>query len=184
VDLGTSSVAITRELAAEVARRGAVWVDAPVARTRAAAEAGTLAVMVGSEAQVFARLRPLIGTFANDITLCGPVGCVQVVKILNNMVLFETVVAISEAKAIGERAASISAAVRRAVRALPTASLRSHGIKRCARRISTRLLGGIRARTAPALQLARETGVDTQGARRWTLVRRAIEAGPGRPIIR
>ena len=44
----------------------------------------------------------MIATFASDITHCGPVGCGQVVKILNSMILFETVVAISEAKAIGK----------------------------------------------------------------------------------
>ena len=47
------------------------------------------------------RLQPLIATFASDIALCGPMGCGQVLKILNNMMLFEHVVALSEAKNIG-----------------------------------------------------------------------------------
>jgi len=42
-------------------------------------------------------------TFASEITLCGGVGSGQVVKILNNMVLFETVLALSEARAIARR---------------------------------------------------------------------------------
>ena len=62
VDLGTSPVDTTRALAARFAERGAVFVDAPVARTRAAAEAGQLSVMVGAEPDVFERVRPLIGT--------------------------------------------------------------------------------------------------------------------------
>ena len=70
---------------------------------RAAAEAGTLSVMVGADPELFERARPLIATFATEITLCGPVGSGQVVKILNNMVLFETVVALSEARAIARR---------------------------------------------------------------------------------
>ena len=74
-----------------------------MARTRAAAEAGTLSVMVGADPELFERARPLIATFATEITLCGPVGSGQVVKILNNMVLFETVVALSEARAIARR---------------------------------------------------------------------------------
>ena len=89
--------------AAEFAAKGAGYVDAPVARTRAAAEAGTLAVMVGADAATFERVRPLIATFATDIAHCGPVGCGQVLKILNNMLLFQHVVALAEAKAIGER---------------------------------------------------------------------------------
>lgn len=104
VDLSTSPVDLTRELAEQFKARGAIFVDAPVARTRAAAEAGTLSVMVGGEPDLFARIRPLIATFASEITLCGPIGSGQVVKILNNMVLFETVVALSEARAIARRA--------------------------------------------------------------------------------
>jgi len=104
VDLSTSSVDTTRELAAAFATHGVAFADAPLARTRAAAEAGTLSVMVGAESQLFERLRPLIATFATEITLCGGVGCGQVVKILNNLVLFETVLALAEAKLIGERA--------------------------------------------------------------------------------
>jgi 3-hydroxyisobutyrate dehydrogenase-like beta-hydroxyacid dehydrogenase len=104
VDLSTSSVDTTRELAAAFATHGVAFADAPLARTRAAAEAGTLSVMVGAEPELFERLRPLIATFATEITLCGGVGCGQVVKILNNLVLFETVLALAEAKLIGERA--------------------------------------------------------------------------------
>lgn len=103
VDTSTTPVGLTRDLAAKFAQRGVTFVDAPVARTRAAAEEGTLSVMVGAEERVFAQLLPLIETFASDVTLCGTVGCGQVVKILNNMVLFETVMALSEAKAIAER---------------------------------------------------------------------------------
>jgi 3-hydroxyisobutyrate dehydrogenase-like beta-hydroxyacid dehydrogenase len=104
VDLSTSSVDTTRALAAAFAQQGVAFADAPLARTRAAAEAGTLSVMVGAEPELFERLRPLIATFATEITLCGGVGCGQVVKILNNLVLFETVLALAEAKLIGERA--------------------------------------------------------------------------------
>jgi 3-hydroxyisobutyrate dehydrogenase-like beta-hydroxyacid dehydrogenase len=85
VDLSTSSVDTTRALAAAFAQQGVAFADAPLARTRAAAEAGTLSVMVGAEPELFERLRPLIATFATEITLCGGVGCGQVVKILNNL---------------------------------------------------------------------------------------------------
>ena len=104
VDLSTSPVDLTRELSQEFAGRGTVFIDAPVARTRAAAEAGTLSVMVGGDEAVFNRVRPLLATFATEITLCGPVGCGQVLKILNNMVLFQIGMAIADAKVIGERA--------------------------------------------------------------------------------
>jgi len=47
VDLGTSSVSQTRDFAGQLQARGAAWLDAPIARTRQAAQDGTLSVMVG-----------------------------------------------------------------------------------------------------------------------------------------
>ncbi len=104
VDLSTSQVSLTLDLAKAFEARGVTLVDAPVARTRAAAEAGTLSVMVGARPEVFAALRPLLTTFASDIALCGAVGSGQVLKILNNYVLFQTGHALAEARAIAKRA--------------------------------------------------------------------------------
>ncbi|MBI5128657.1 MAG: NAD(P)-dependent oxidoreductase [Rhodopseudomonas palustris] len=104
VDLGTSPVQASRELAERFAAKGAAFADAPIARTRQAAEDGTLSVMVGADTATFARLQPLIATFATDITHCGDVGAGQVVKILNNMVLMQTVVALGEALETARRA--------------------------------------------------------------------------------
>ncbi|MBS0531681.1 MAG: NAD(P)-dependent oxidoreductase [Proteobacteria bacterium] len=104
VDLGTSAVDLTKSLAERFAAKGADYADAPIARTRQAAEEGTLSVMVGAGEAMFAKLKPLIETFATDITRCGPVGSGQVVKILNNMVLMQTVVASAEALETAKRA--------------------------------------------------------------------------------
>ena len=71
---------------------------------RPTAEEGTLSVMVGADQSTFVKLKPLIETFATDITHCGPVGSGQVVKILNNMVLMQTVVALAEALEAAKRA--------------------------------------------------------------------------------
>lgn len=169
VDLGTSPVDTTRALAAEFAGRGATFIDAPVARTRAAAEAGTLAVMVGGEPDVFERVRPLIAAFATDITHCGPAGCGQVVKILNNMVLFETVAAIAEAKAIGERAGVDPALLFDALSkgSADSFALRNHGMKAVLPgEFPERAFSVDYARKdlSYALQLAREHGIDVCGA--------------------
>ncbi len=169
VDLGTSPVDFTRQLAREFAGRGAVFIDAPVARTRAAAEAGTLAVMVGASPVVFEQVRPLLATFASDITHCGPVGCGQVVKILNNMVLFETLMAISEAKAIGERAGVDPGLLFDALSkgSADSFALRNHGMKAVLpgdfplRAFS---VSYARKDLGYALRLAQETRVDAQGA--------------------
>ncbi|MBV8851538.1 MAG: NAD(P)-dependent oxidoreductase [Methylobacteriaceae bacterium] len=104
VDLGTSPVELTRSLAAKFAAKGAGYADAPIARTRQAAEEGTLSIMVGADAETFTQIQPLLACCATDIAHCGPVGSGQIVKILNNMVLTETVVALSEALIVARRA--------------------------------------------------------------------------------
>lgn len=177
VDLSTSPVDLTRDLARRFAERGAVFVDAPVARTRAAAEAGTLSVMVGADAQVFERIRPWLASFASDITLCGPSGCGQIVKLLNNMVLFETVMALSEAKAIGERAGVDPALLFETLSkgSADSFALRNHGMKAMLpgdfpeRAFS---VGYAAKDLAYALALAADTGVDARGAQ---LVRELFE---------
>lgn len=104
VDMSTAPVGLTREVEAKLSSRGIEFADAPVARTRQAAEDGTLSIMVGASDSVFENIEPLLAHAASDVTHCGIVGCGQVVKILNNMVLFETVVALSEAMAMGKAA--------------------------------------------------------------------------------
>ena len=102
IDLGTSSVELTRDFAKQFERRGAWWIDAPIARTRQAAQDGTLSVMVGASPELFDAVEPLIRCFATEVTLCGGTGAGQVTKILNNMVLFQTVNALAEAVAIAK----------------------------------------------------------------------------------
>ena len=192
IDLGTSPVDTTRQLAQAFASRGAVFIDAPVARTRAAAEAGTLSVMVGGEASVFEKVRPLIAHFANEITLCGPVGCGQVVKILNNMILFEIGVAIAEAKAIGTHAGVDPALLFDTLSkgSGDSFALRNHGMKAMIpdqfplRAFSVQYA---RKDLGYALRLASEAKVDAQGARNADVwFDKAIKAGLGEqywPVI-
>lgn len=104
VDMSTAPVGLTRRLAAAAGERGIDYADAPVARTRAAAEAGTLAIMIGAQDATFARIEPYLSHAGEEILHCGPIGCGQTAKILNNMVLFQNVVALSEAQALGQAA--------------------------------------------------------------------------------
>jgi 3-hydroxyisobutyrate dehydrogenase-like beta-hydroxyacid dehydrogenase len=103
VDLGTSPVALARALAERFAAKGVAFADAPVARTREAAVAGTLSIMVGAAEETFRRIRPLLDTMATDVTHCGGPGAGQLVKLMNNMVLAQTVVALAEALATARR---------------------------------------------------------------------------------
>ncbi len=169
VDLGTSGVGRTRALARRFAGRGADYADAPIARTRAAAEAGTLALSVGAAPGVFARIRPLLACLGTDITHCGGAGSGQVVKILNNMVLFQTVNALAEALALGRRAGVDAALLFDALAkgSADSFALRNHGMK-------AMLPGEFPERAFSveyaakdngyALELGRECGVRLRGA--------------------
>jgi 3-hydroxyisobutyrate dehydrogenase len=171
VDLGTSPVTLTRALAAEFASRGARYLDAPVARTRAAAEAGTLSVMVGGDAATLEQVEPLLACFATEITHCGALGSGQVTKILNNMVLFETVAALSEACAIARRSGVDARLLFETLSkgSADSFALRNHGLKAI-------IPGDFPARAFSveyalkdlqyALELADDAGVDAAGARR------------------
>jgi 3-hydroxyisobutyrate dehydrogenase-like beta-hydroxyacid dehydrogenase len=103
VDMSTTPVRLTRELHARLATQGINLVDAPVAGMRARAHAGTLSIMVGGTPEAFAAVMPHL-SHMGEATHCGDVGCGQVVKALNNMVVFMTANALAEAITIGRRA--------------------------------------------------------------------------------
>lgn len=97
VDLSTIPVGAAQRVGAAAIERGAAFVDAPVARTRQAAIDGTLSITAGGDPEAFARVEPLLRTMASDVIHCGPNGAGALIKLVNNMVVFETVVALAEA---------------------------------------------------------------------------------------
>ena len=183
VDLGTSPVALARDLDSRFREHDVLFSDAPVARTRAAAEAGTLSIMVGAESSVFNVLEPLLRMMGEEITHCGAVGSGQLVKIMNNMVLFQTVSALAEALKIG-RGVGIDPAVMFSALSKGSAdsfALRNHGMKAMlldsfpqdafSTAYAVKDLGY-------ALELARDIGLDALGAQLvQDRFRQAIDAG-------
>jgi len=104
VDLSTTPVEVARAVAGRLAERGVEFADAPVARTREAAQRGELSIMVGAERELYERIEPLLCYIGSDITYCGGVGCGQVVKLVNNALVFENTMAVAEMMVVGERA--------------------------------------------------------------------------------
>jgi 3-hydroxyisobutyrate dehydrogenase len=185
VDLGTSSVNQTREFAQQLQAKGASWADAPIARTRQAAQDGTLSVMVGGPPELYAAIDPLIRCFATDVTHCGEVGAGQVTKILNNMVLFQTVNALAEAVAIARRN-GVDAALLLDTLSKGSAdsfALRNHGMKAIVpgsfpeRAFSTEYA---LKDLSYALELAGDAGIRIRGAELiGQVLQEAIDAGSG-----
>nr|WP_294531324.1 NAD(P)-dependent oxidoreductase [uncultured Rhodopila sp.] len=168
-DTSTSSVELTRRIGHRLAEKGIHYADAPVARTREAAARGELSIMVGATGETFARIRPILETMGTDVTHCGPVGCGQVVKILNNMLVFQHCAALAEAIAIGRRNGVAPEIL------LPTMAmgsgdsfvLRNHGMKAMLpgvfpeRAFSTRYA---MKDLSYALEMAEASGLDMQAA--------------------
>jgi 3-hydroxyisobutyrate dehydrogenase len=185
VDLGTSSVNQTRDFARQLEAKGASWADAPIARTRQAAQDGTLSVMVGASPELFAAIEPLIRCFATDVTRCGGIGSGQVTKILNNMVLFQTVNALAEAVAVARRNGVDPALLLDTLSkgSADSFALRNHGIKAIVpgnfpeRAFSTEYA---LKDLSYALELADDAGVKIRGAELiGKVLQEAIDAGSG-----
>ncbi len=193
IDTSTAPPALARELAERFATKDVAFADAPIARTRQAAADGTLLIMVGASNELFARIRPLLALMGSEITHCGPVGAGQVVKLLNNMVLFETVNAVCEALAIGTRAGLDGKLLLETLArgSADSFALRNHGLKSALPELYPTDAFSVRYALKDltyALDLARETGVKAEGAELLrSLYQRAIEAGFGdsyHPVIR
>lgn len=192
IDMSTSPVDLTRRLGAAFMERGVRFADAPVARTRAAAENGTLAITVGADDETFAAIQPLLACCGTDITHCGAIGSGQVVKLLNNMVMMETGVAISEALEIGRRAGLDGNLLFEALSkgSADSFALRNHGMKAMLPgEFPQRAFSAIYARKdlTYALVLAQQVGIDAGGAQYVNhLLEQTIAAGDGElywPVI-
>jgi hypothetical protein len=193
VDCSTSPVRLTREVAARCNAAGIAYADAPVARTREAAQKATLSIMVGATPDFFARIRPYLECMGTEVTLCGPIGCGQVVKLLNNMMLFEIGSALAEALAIGRRSGVDERLLLETLSkgSSDSFALRNHGMKAMLPRRFPEDAFGIdyaRKDLAYALELAHEAGVEAEGAE---VARRRLDAASARgfgrnywPVIR
>lgn len=192
VDLGTSPVKLTRELAEKVRKKGADYADAPIARTRQAAIDGTLSVMVGATQNLFAMIEPVIHCFASEVTNCGGTGAGQVAKIMNNMVIFQTVTALSEAYAIAKRCGVDPKSLFETLAkgSADSFALRNHGLKAIIpgefpeRAFSTEYA---LKDLSYALALGDDVGLDMRGAKlAGQVLQETIDAGHGKeywPVI-
>ena len=185
VDLSTSEVSLTQRLAATAHSHGLQYADAPVARTREAAISGTLAIMVGADTMLFKTIQPYLACMASDILHCGDPGAGQMVKILNNMVLFQTVLALSEALIMARRAGLDGEILFDALSegSANSFALQNHGKKALlpgdfpTQAFSTRYA---MKDLLYALQLAEDTNVATPGASTvFNVFKQSIDAGDG-----
>lgn len=103
VDCSTSDPTVSLRLAAELAEIGVDFVDAPLSRTPKEAWEGTLDCMVGATDASFARVQPIIATWAAKIVHIGAVGDGHKMKLLNNFISLGYAALYSEALALSRK---------------------------------------------------------------------------------
>ncbi len=104
IDHTTASAGVARELHAAGNARGVGFLDAPVSGGQAGAENGKLTIMVGGDADTFARAEPVMATYAKAVTLMGGSGAGQLTKMVNQICIAGLVQALSEGLDFARRA--------------------------------------------------------------------------------
>ena len=104
VDCSTSEPNSTDRIRADFTKSEIAFVDAPLARTPKEAELGKLNVMVGADPDVFARIKPALEAFAENIFHVGGPGSGHVLKLLNNFLAMGQAALIAEVLVAGARA--------------------------------------------------------------------------------
>ncbi len=103
VDCSTSEPTVTTRLAAEMKALGVDFADAPLSRTPKEAWEGMLDAMVGADDDVFARIRPVIDTWAGKIVHIGGIGDGHRMKLLNNFISLGMGALFAEALALSRK---------------------------------------------------------------------------------
>jgi 3-hydroxyisobutyrate dehydrogenase-like beta-hydroxyacid dehydrogenase len=104
VDHSTISPDGARAIAWALRKRGIEMLDAPVSGGVAVAEAGRLSIMVGGEAVVVERCRPVLTCYGATIVHIGPSGAGQVAKACNQICTIVNQLGAAEAMLMAERA--------------------------------------------------------------------------------
>jgi 3-hydroxyisobutyrate dehydrogenase len=104
IDMSSSEPTGTRELGAELAKLGAVLIDAPVSGASARAKAGTLAIMIGGDDKAaIESAKPLLLSMGKQLFETGRLGTGHAMKALNNYIGAAGYAAVAEALLIGQR---------------------------------------------------------------------------------
>ncbi|MCL5778104.1 NAD(P)-dependent oxidoreductase [Limibaculum sp. FT325] len=104
IDFGTSLPGSTRKIAADMAAKGAQYLDAPLGRTPAHAVDGLLNIMCAGDEDAFARVRPVLADLGENVFHLGASGAGHTIKLINNFFAMTTACAMSEAFAMADAA--------------------------------------------------------------------------------
>jgi len=97
IDMSTIAPEMAKLVAAEIARKGGSFLDAPVSGGKTGAEAGSLCIMAGGDPRTLERARPIFNVLGKTTIHCGPVGHGQLTKLCNQILCGLNLLAVCEA---------------------------------------------------------------------------------------
>lgn len=115
IDMSSISPVATKAFALRIKGLGSDYLDAPVSGGEVGARNGTLSIMVGGDAAVFDRIRPLFELMGKNITRIGDNGDGQTCKIANQIIVALNIAAVGEALVFASKAGADPAIVRQAL---------------------------------------------------------------------
>jgi 2-hydroxy-3-oxopropionate reductase len=104
VDMSSIAPLASREVAAELARKGIEMLDAPVSGGEPKAIDGTLAIMAGGKDAVFGKVEDVLLKMGASAVLCGDIGAGNVTKLANQIIVALNIAAMSEAFVLAVKA--------------------------------------------------------------------------------
>lgn len=104
IDFGTSIPASTRKIGADLAKKGAGMIDAPLGRTPAHAKDGLLNIMAAGDLETFNNVKPILEQQGENVFYLGALGAGHTTKLINNFMGMTTVTAMSQAFAVADKA--------------------------------------------------------------------------------
>lgn len=104
IDMSSISPAIAKTIYQQLREKGVDSIDAPVSGGQVGAEAASLSIMAGGNADAFARALPLFNLMGKNIVLVGEAGAGQTTKICNQVIVGMTIQAVAEAFTLAKKA--------------------------------------------------------------------------------
>lgn len=102
IDMSTIGPQAAKQIASKLAKHNIDFLDAPVTGGTTGAINGTLTIFVGGKESTFKRVLPVFEAMGNNNLYIGPTGSGQAIKLVNNLIVGETLVALSEGFLLGE----------------------------------------------------------------------------------
>jgi 2-hydroxy-3-oxopropionate reductase len=104
VDMSSIAPAAAQEICAALKGKGIVMLDAPVSGGEPKAIEGTLAIMVGGDADAFESVRPILEKMGSSAVHVGAIGAGNVTKLANQIIVALNIAAVSEAFVLATKA--------------------------------------------------------------------------------